>query len=381
MLKVLHIITQLVLGGAQDNTLITIAKHDRSKFHVHLASAPHGLWLERSKKVADVFYPISHLVNPISPLQDIIALIEIIRLLRREKFDIIHTHSSKAGILGRWAGRLAGIPVIVHTVHGFSFHDFMPTWKKQLYIFLERISRSCGDFYITVSELNRQEAVQLKFFKLDNSITIYSGIDFKKLDREVDLTLVKHQIGIPDKWQTIVSVGRLDAQKAPHFLIDAFAQVLSYYPETVLLLVGDGELRQELEAQVNRLNITSKVYFLGSREDVPEILKIADIFALSSLWEGLGRAMTEAMLVGKPVVVPAIYGIPEIVHHQETGLLFEAKNVEQLATHLVYLLQHPEERDRLGQNAKNLTRKLFDGDAMVRQIEEVYEKLLQEKIH
>ncbi|MBW4424479.1 MAG: glycosyltransferase family 4 protein [Nostoc desertorum CM1-VF14] len=381
MIKVLHIITQLVLGGAQDNTLLTVAKQDRSKYQVDLASNSDGFWLDRSKKVADVFHAIPNLGNPISPLKDAIALIEIVKLLRREKFDIIHTHSSKAGILGRWAGRLTGISVIVHTVHGFSFHDFMPAWKKQLYIFLERISRPCGDFYITVSELNRQEAVKLKFFKLDNSITIYSGIDFKKLDRESDLTLVKRQIGIPDKWQTIVSVGRLDAQKATNFLIDAFAQVVRSYPETLLLLVGDGELRQKLEAQVSSLNITNKVHFLGSREDVPEILKISDIFALSSLWEGLGRAMTEAMLLGKPVVVPAIYGIPEIVHHQETGLLFEAKNVEQLATNLVYLLQYPEERERLGHNAKKLTRKLFDADSMVSQIEAVYEKLLEAKIY
>jgi glycosyltransferase involved in cell wall biosynthesis len=381
MIKVLHIITQLVLGGAQDNTLVTVAKHNRSKFQVHLASNPNGFWLERSKKVADVFHPLTHLVNPISPFEDFIALIEIVKLLRREKFDIIHTHSSKAGILGRWAGRIAGVPVIVHTVHGFAFHDFMPTWKKQLYIFLERISRSCADFYITVSELNRKEAVQLKLFNFDNSITVYSGIDLTKLDRDADLNLVKSQIGIPEKWQTIVSVGRLDRQKSPGFLIDSFAHVLQHHPDTLLLLVGDGELRQELEDQVSRLDITNKVRFLGSREDVPEILKIADIFALSSLWEGLGRAMTEAMLVGKPVVVPAIYGIPEIVHHHETGLLFEAKNVEQLADNLVYLLDHPDERDRLGQNAKNLTRKLFDGDAMVRQIEGVYEKLLDAKIH
>lgn len=381
MTKVLHIITHLVVGGAQDNTLLTIAKHDRSKFQIHLASAPHGFWLERSKKVADVFHPLTSLVNPISPLQDLIAFIQIINLLHREKFDIIHTHSSKAGILGRWAGRITGIPVIVHTVHGFAFHDFMPMWKKKLYILLERISQKCADFYITVSELNRQEAVKLQLFGVDNSITIYSGIDFDKLDREADLNLVKHQIGIPEGWQAIVSVGRLDTQKAHHFLIEAFAKVLQDYPKTLLLLVGDGELRQELEAQVSRLDITEKVYFLGSREDVPEILKISNIFALSSLWEGLGRAMTEAMLVGKPVVVPEIYGIPEIVHHHETGLLFEAKNVKQLSNHLLYLLQHPEEQSRLGENAKGLTRKLFDGDSMVRQIEVVYENLLEKKLH
>ena len=381
MVKVLHLITHLGMGGAQDNTLLTVQEHDINLYEVHIASCPTGKWSNRAKQVAHAFHPLPTLVHSIHPIKDIQCLIHLTKLLRREKFDIIHTHSSKAGILGRWAGRIVGVPVIVHTVHGFAFHDFMPFWKKQLYIFLERISSSCADFYITVSELNRKEAVQLKLFNFDNSITIYSGIDLTKLDRDADLNLVKSQIGIPEKWQTIVSVGRLDKQKSPNFLIDAFAQVLQHHPDTLLLLVGDGELRQELEAQVSRLDITNKVRFLGSREDVPEILKIADIFALSSLWEGLGRAMTEAMLVGKPVVVPAIYGIPEIVHHHETGLLFEAKNVEQLTNNLIYLLEHPKERDRLGQNAKSLTRKLFDGDTMVRQIEEVYKKLLDEKEH
>jgi glycosyltransferase involved in cell wall biosynthesis len=381
MVKVLHLITHLGMGGAQDNTLLTVQKHNRNLYEVHLASYPNGQWSERAKQVADYFHPLPTLVHPIHLIKDIQCLIHLIQLFSREKFDIIHTHSSKAGILGRWAARLANIPVVVHTVHGFAFHDFMPTWKKQIYILLERISCSCADFYITVSELNRQESVQIKLFKFDNSVTIYSGIDLNKLDRKANLNLVKHQIEIPEKWQTIVSVGRLDAQKAPNFLIDAFAQVVRRYPETLLLLVGDGELRQELENQVSRLDITNKVRFLGSREDVPEILKIADIFALSSLWEGLGRAMTEAMLIGKPVVVPAIYGIPEIVHHNETGLLFDAKNVEQLANNLIYLLENLGERDRLGQNARNLTRKIFDGDYMVRQIEEVYEKLLKQKIH
>ncbi|MEM8806300.1 MAG: glycosyltransferase, partial [Cyanobacteria bacterium P01_G01_bin.38] len=140
--------------------------------------------------------------------------------------------------------------------------------------------------------------------------------------------------------------------------------------------VGEGELRSQLETQIQQLNLTAQVRLLGSREDVPEILKIADIFALSSLWEGLGRAMTEAMLLAKPVVVPEIYGIPEIVHANETGLLFPSGDIDQLAAHLIYLLQHPELREQLGVNAKVLTRERFDAMLMVKQIEEIYDKLL-----
>ncbi|MHC5717069.1 MAG: glycosyltransferase family 4 protein [Nostoc sp.] len=367
------------MGGAQDNTLLTLEKHNSSYFEVHLASNPNGFWQERAQKAADVFHPLPNLVNPLSPLQDIATLIEIVRLLRQEKFDLLHTHSSKAGILGRWAGKIVGIPV-VHTIHGFPFHDFMPKWKRQFYINIERSVRPFTDFFITVSELNRQEAVKLNILSLDNSQTVYSGIDFAKLDRSSNLQHTRHILKIPEGWQTISIVGRLDEQKAPYFLIDAFAKVLENHPNTLLLLVGDGNLLNSLKSQVQQLGIEDKVRFLGSREDVPEILKVSDIFALSSLWEGLGRAMTEAMLVGKPVVVPNIYGIPEIVHHNETGFLFPAKDIEQLAQHLNYLLQHPEERERLGNNARQLTRQLFDANLMVQQIEAIYDRILADKV-
>jgi glycosyltransferase involved in cell wall biosynthesis len=125
------------------------------------------------------------------------------------------------------------------------------------------------------------------------------------------------------------------------------------------------------------LGLESRVRLLGFRNDVPDLLRMADVFAFSSLWEAMGRSMVEAMLLGRPVVAPAIYGIPEIVHHQQTGLLYDVGNVEQLAAHLTHLLKHPEERRRLGQNARQLTRSLFDVSNMVAQIEHVYEQLLQ----
>lgn len=376
--KVLHLITRLVVGGAQDNTLLTVKNHNRSKFKVSLASNPNGIWLSKANEYSDFFFAIPTLTNPISPLNDIRAFADILKLLKTEDFDIIHTHSSKAGILGRLAAKMCNIPV-VHTIHGFPFHDFMPSWKKEFYVFIERWISQKTDFLITVSELNRNEALNLGIVKSENSQTIYSGIDFAKLDQKFDTESLYNEFNITKNSKIITMVGRLDKQKAPYFLIDAFAKVLAKDSDTLLLLIGEGELEDTLKNQVNRLNMNQKVRFLGSREDVPAILSISSIFVLSSLWEGLGRAMTEAMLIGKPVVVPNIYGIPEIVHHNETGLLFEAQNVGQLANHLIFLLQNPQEGDRLGQNAKELTRRLFDGEQMVRQIEAVYEKVLSDR--
>ncbi len=374
--KILHLITLLEVGGAQDNTLLTVEKHDRSRFDVHLASNPDGQWIDRACHAADKFHALPNLVRPLNPARDSKALLDIIRLLSQERFDIVHTHSSKAGILGRWAAQISKVPVVVHTIHGFPFHDFMPAWRRQLYINLERSARSCTDFIITLSELDRQEAAKLNILGRENSGTVYTSIDFSKLDRLSNPQQTRQQLGIPEGWQAIVMVGRLDPQKAPYLLIEAFSKVVKQHPETLLMLVGDGELRPTLQAQAQELGIADKVKFLGTREDVPEILKAANIFSFSSLWEAMGRAMIEATLVGKPVVVPSIGGIPEIVHQNETGLLFPVGDVERLAAHLSYLLQHPEEGYRMGQNAKKLTRKLFNADDMVRQIEQIYGRLL-----
>lgn len=377
--KVLHLITHMPVGGAQDNTLLTVENHNRDEFCVHLAANPSGAWTSRALGAADVFHPLPHLVTPIHPLDDLRALFEIVKLLRQERFEIVHTHSSKAGMLGRLAARIVGGSIVVHTIHGFPFHDFMPAWKRNVYITLERLARPWTDYFITVCDLNRQEALELNLVEQHNAQTVYSGIDFSKLDASGEISKIYQNLEISSDCKVIMMVGRLDEQKAPYYLIEAFSNVLKQYPNVVLLLVGDGHLRSQLEQQVNELGICSAVKFLGSRSDVPQLLKGIDIFALSSLWEGLGRAMTEAMLLGKPVVVPAIYGIPETVHDNETGLLFPAGDVSQLTHQLLHILRHPEVGNRLGTNAKTLTRRLFDGHRMVQQIEDIYGKLLSQK--
>jgi glycosyltransferase involved in cell wall biosynthesis len=180
---------------------------------------------------------------------------------------------------------------------------------------------------------------------------------------------------VPDDWQILITAGRLEPQKAPELLIESFRHVVSAYPKTLLLMAGDGELRSDVEKQIAHYNLQNHVRILGFRNDVPDLLRAADVFVFSSRWEAMGRAMVEAMLLGKPVVVPAIYGIPEIVRHNETGLLYEVGQVDQLTTQLKVALADKNEQQRLGQNARTLTRRLFDVRTMVEQIEQVYDEL------
>lgn len=376
--KVLHVITRLIVGGAQDNTLLTVAKHRRDRFIVHVAGNPGGEWSPRAAEVADAFHPLPDLVNPISPRRDGAALLSLVRLIRHERYEVVHTHSSKAGILGRIAAKIAGVPAIVHTMHGPGIHDFMPPMKRRIYVAAERLAARCTDVIVAVSESNRRQAMTMFGMSGMRARTIYSGIDLSKLDRAWDLEQARADLALPAGWQIVLFVGRLDDAKAPHLLLEAFSRVLGAHPDTALVLVGSGDHEPAMRRQVAALDIGYHVRFMGTRDDVPAFLRLADVFALSSLWEGVGRAMTEAMLLGIPVVAPEIYGIPEIVRHRDTGLLYPRGDVEALAAGIVDLLAHPEEAKRLGENGRRLTRHIFDGDAMVRAIEEIYEQLLAE---
>jgi glycosyltransferase involved in cell wall biosynthesis len=375
-IKVLHLITRLIVGGAQDNTLVTVEKHRRDRYEVHVAGNPAGEWATRAARVADAFHPLPDLVNPVSPRRDAAALLAILRLVRRERFDVVHTHSSKAGVLGRLAARAAGVPAVVHTMHGPGIHDFMPRWKQYAFLVGELAAARCSDAVVAVCEANRRQAIDRFGVPPDRAITIYSGIDLQRIDAPCDLAAARSALAAPTGSKVVLFVGRLDDAKALHLLLTAFADVLAAHPRTILAIVGDGPQELQLRALAGDLGIADRVRFLGSREDVPAFLRLADVFALSSLWEGIGRAMTEAMLMGLPVVAPAIYGIPEIVRHEESGLLYPRGDVGALAAAIVALLANPARARELGDAARAATRARFDAGAMVRSIEAVYERRL-----
>lgn len=371
-IKVLHLITLSVVGGAQDNTFGTCELHNRRRYEVHLACNPDGQWIDRARQAVDVFHPLHHLQTPPHPLKDLRSLWDIIRLLRRERFEIVHTHTSKAGFLGRVACWICRVPTVIHTYHAFPFHDYMSSAKRWMFRSLERMTRPMTDFIFTLSELDREQGRQLGILRPDKSATAYTGINFAKMDAAAPREEVREKLGIDQDIPVVLLVGRLEPQKAPHVMLEAFSQVVLEHPRALLLFAGDGPLRPEVEAAIRERGLEKNARILGFRDDVPDLLAAADLFCFSSLWEAMGRAMVEAMLMGRAVVVPAIYGIPEIVHHRETGWLYEAGKPDQLAKGISHLLAHPEEREELGREARRLTRKLFDLEEMVAKIEDAY---------
>lgn len=375
--KVLHIITELVVGGAQDNTLLMVEKHNKKRFKVMLASSSGGELEDRVKNSQAKVVFFKYLQREINIYKDCLAFIEIFKHIKKNKYDIVHTHSSKAGILGRLAAKLAGVPIIIHTIHSFPFHDYMSSVRRRFYIFLEKLAAIFTDKLITVSNLNKNKAIKCGIANPSKFVTVYSGIDLHKFNVNIDIKGKKRELNIPLDIPIVGMIGRLSPQKAPQYFIKAAAQVAKIIPEAKFLLVGDGILRKELENLANELHASPSIIFMGTRSDVPEILSLLDVFALSSLWEGLGRALTEAMIMGIPVVATDVDGVPELVKNGETGLLVPPKNSSALAQAIITLLKDRKRAKEMGEAARKRVVPIFSAELMVKKIEDIYEEFIK----
>jgi len=379
-ISVLHIITNLPVGGAQDNTLLTVEQLNRKKFNITLMCGLHGEWVERAKAIQDIdLIFIKELVRPISLIKDLIALNRIYRIFKEKKFDIVHTHSSKPGVLGRIAAKLTGIPIVVHTIHGFPFHDFMNPITKSIFITIEKLLAKITDKLITVSKLNLEKACKLKFADRERFQNIYSGIDFKKFDIPLDVVAKKKELGIVNGQPIVGMVGRLSKQKAPLDFVRSTPKILDKHPNVKFLLVGDGELKAQTLSLAKELGVSQNIEVLGFRKDIPELLSIFDIYVLTSHWEGLGRALTEAMYTGRPVIATNVEGVPELVKDRETGLLVEPNDIEAISQAVISLLDNRSDALKYGAAAAKQVCEKFEATAMIRQIESLYQELLTTK--
>ncbi|KAA3617970.1 MAG: glycosyltransferase family 1 protein [Calditrichaeota bacterium] len=376
-IKVIHIITHLHVGGAQDNTLLTVERHDRKKIDVTLMCAPDGYWVERAQKIPDLrLVFIDKLTRPIHPISDISAFFQIYSHLKKEGYDIVHTHSSKPGFLGRIAAKMAKVPIVVHTIHGFPFHDFMSPVLRRFFTYLEKQCAKLSDKMITVSNLNLKKAVQLQIAPAEKFTNIYSGIDFCNFDKKVDCNKKRAELGIPDDHFIVGMIGRQSKQKSPWNLIKAAPAILKAHPKTCFVSVGSGELFKDMQKLVNTMNLSEKFIFLGQRHDIAELLQIFDVYTLPSQWEGLGRSLTEAMYLKKAIVASDVEGVPELVEDGKTGLLVPPNNPALLAESIISLLANQKKREQLGANAHNRVKEDFQAAKMVDDIENLYEECL-----
>lgn len=381
--KVLHVITRLE-AGAGGNTLVSALGMDRQRYDVWIAAGGRGPLWERADREGIRTVRIPEFRREVSLARDAAALVRLVRLIRAERFAIVHVHEAKAGFLGRLAAAMCGTPVVLVTLHGrdpwwrtaagtkTQLRELMPhgLW---LYSALERMTRPFTDAFVAVAPTVARDAVQARIAAPGRTDVAASAVDLDAIPYDRDPS-VRAELGIPPDDPVVGMVGRLDPQKAPLDFIRMAARVADLHPGTRFVVVGDGELEPEMRLLSQRLGV--EVLFTGFRQDAARLGSAFDVFVVSSLYEGVGRSVTEALASGRPVVATAVDGVVDVVTHGATGLLAAPGDPEGLAARVVWLLDHPEEASRMGEQARDLVRALFAPERMCAVLDEIYSSLL-----
>jgi glycosyltransferase involved in cell wall biosynthesis len=314
----------------------------------------------------------------VNPLRDLQAIFALAALMRRQDFSLVHTHNSKAGFLGRKAARLAHIPTVIHTVHGFAFHDQESIWRRSLYRHLERMASRWCDGMIFISqpliEWARRERIGLGV----PQTLIYSGIDAEAF-RSADGRRFREKFGISSDRLVVGIISKLWEGKGHEILLRSWKAVLNSGRITsppLLMIVGEGHLESHLRVLVAQMELESSVLFTGFQADIPGATAALDISVLPSLFEGMGRVVLEAMAAGKPIIASRVGGIPDLVQDGRSGILVPPADPEKLRDALLALLTQPEFRQSLAAGSSTALRPEHTAAHMVEEIHRFYTFLI-----
>ncbi|HLY24670.1 MAG TPA: glycosyltransferase family 4 protein [bacterium] len=381
-IRVLHVITRMILGGAQENTLMTAVRLDRSRYDVTLASGPtYGPEGSLEGRIPDdlPLVRIPDLVRDPHPLKDLRALAALARVVRLGRYHIVHTHTTKAGLLGRIAARWAGTPVVVHTPHGHAFHSFLNAPGSAALVWVERAVARWTDRIICLTEAERRDHLNLRIGPPGRFEVIHSGVDLGRFGKvTATQAALRMSFGVPATGSIIACVARLAPVKGVRYLIEAMPRVRDAVPAATAVIVGDGPERAKLQARASALGLNGAVKWLGLRTDVPEIMSLADVVVLPSLNEGMGRVVVEAFAAGRPVVGSRVSGIQDLVADGETGYLVPSGDPRAIAEAVVCCLRDPERARAMGISAQR-TAAAFSAERMVAKIDALYARLLAAK--
>ena len=380
---IFYLVTQSELGGAQ-RYVFDLAKNLKTEFNVAVAFGEQGEQGELAKQLKQAnieYHIIPHLKRAISPVNDLKALFEIIKLIRKLKPDIIHLNSSKISILGSLASLcVVRSTLCVYTVHGWVFNEPMPNWKKIFYKYAEKFTAIFKNKIICVSEFDKQTAIKEKTCAQKKLTTIHNGIkpiNFLSKD-EARNKLLNQYTSIPvSQYPSILigAVANLYLAKGLEYLIQAiYILITNYQLPIIAIIIGQGEERKNLEDLIGQLNLKNNVILTGRIDNAAELLPAFDIYACSSVKEGLSYTIIEAMQAGLPVVATNVGGNPELIQDNKTGLLTPAKDPQILAKKIQWLINNPELGQKLGNNAKQKARDEFNFERMVKITKGVYLK-------
>src|SRR3989338_2775746 len=318
-INLLFVITKLELGGAQKQLLSLIRRLDKDRFNLFLFTSSHGLLVKEAQAIIGLsLYKSKYLERAINHLKDLLALFEIISFIRKNHIEILHTHSSKAGILGRLSARLAKVEVIIHTVHGWSFNDYQPRAERLFFIWLERLSARFSDKLVVVSYYDRQNGLDNNIGKENKYRLIRYGVDYTEFN--IKDQNIREELGLNPNDLAVGMIACFKPQKSPRDFIRLAFLTKRISPDARFLLVGDGALRKTTEKLIHKFNLEKQIILTGWRRDIPRILSAIDVFVLTSLWEGLPISVLEAMATSKPVITTHTGGVAEIIIEGGAGV-------------------------------------------------------------
>ncbi|MBI3098349.1 MAG: glycosyltransferase family 4 protein [Planctomycetes bacterium] len=382
---VVHVITRLILGGAQENTLLTcegLAADPAWKVTLLSgpAEGPEGDLVSRARRSGLDLRIIPTLQRELHPIRDAAALQSLFEAFQSLRPRIVHTHSSKAGFLGRLAANWAGVPGVVHSIHGLPFHPYESAWRNSLYRWCERRAAGWAHRLVSVADAMTDQAVAAGVAPRSKFITIRSGMEMETFERpHPEAGSIRTRFGIPSGVDLVTCVARLFPHKGHGDLLEAMERVIGKRPATHLLLVGDGILRASLEGRASRGELAGRVHFAGlvAPDLIPACLQASDVVVHPSYREGLARVIPQALLAGKPVVSYDVDGAREVVEDGVTGRRVRPGDVEALAGATLDLLANRSGAAAMAERGRVRCRGMFDHRKMVEEIKGCYLDLLR----
>jgi len=375
-------------GGSAQNTLLTCLALVET-YDIVLAFGPttESRMTDRERRIVEKGIArlkskggrvavVPGLFRRLAPFHDLLAFFRLLRWFRREAPAIVHTLSSKAGLLGRWAARMAGVPIIIHTPHGHVFHGHFGAGLSRLFLVMERLSDRVTDHLVCLTQGELGDYVRLSVAGPGKTSVIHSGVDLQRFRTAfTPPTVTRNRVGIDARALVVGTVGWLLPIKGPEVLLDAMTLVWEHRPDIELVYVGKGDLEESLRARVRQMDVAHLVHFVGWRNDIPDLMHSFDLFVLPSRNEGMGRVVVEAMAAGLPVVASCTGGLPDLVADGQNGLLVPPGDAPSLGRAILKLSDRPDLRQRMGDESRRRA-EAFSLEQMVDKLDALYGRLL-----
>ncbi len=369
--KILYIITHLELGGAQKQLIVLLKNLNQSEYSLSLAAGDYGYLKKNFSKLSYVNVKlIPQLIRNINPLYDIITFLRLYFYIKKHGFDIVHTHSPKASILGRWAAFFAGTKTIIYTAHGWPFHGFMNPISYSFYLALEKLTARITKKIIVVSCADLRTGIEKKIAPKEKIALIHYGIDIDYFTK-----IYKKRCAYPPKGFLITTVSSLKPQKGLDYFLKMAEEVTDKFPQAKFYIIGDGPLRKKIENTIKNLNLGNRLNLAGWVDDLSSIYLNTSLFILTSLWEGLPVSLIEAIISGIPVIVTDTGGILDITKEGKQGKVVKREKLPLISSHCQNMLQNYSWWDKIVKEArKNISMNYWSQNRMIKETETVYRK-------